>query len=66
MYIFENYDGGRWKELELIGRGTFGAVYKICKDEYGVESIAALKVIPIPHCRYCTHYNYRRPSVRTF
>jgi serine/threonine protein kinase len=47
--IVERYDGGKWEEAELIGKGAFSAVYKIRKVESGQESVAALKVMPIPH-----------------
>ena len=37
-----------WKTVRLIGRGSFGAVYEIERDNYGHKEKAALKVISIP------------------
>ncbi len=39
-----------WETVRLIGRGSFGNVYEIEKnDDFGTLSKAALKVITIPH-----------------
>lgn len=37
-----------WKTEELIGRGSFGSVYKIKKEKHGIVSYAAVKIIEIP------------------
>lgn len=37
-----------WKTEELLGKGTFGEVYKAKKEVYGNVSYAAIKVIEIP------------------
>ncbi|MCL2165512.1 MAG: serine/threonine protein kinase, partial [Oscillospiraceae bacterium] len=37
-----------WRVTGQIGEGSFGKVYKIVREEYGVTSYAALKVISIP------------------
>jgi serine/threonine protein kinase/GMP synthase-like glutamine amidotransferase len=37
-----------WKVTEQIGQGAFGKVYKVVREEYGVTSYAAVKVISIP------------------
>lgn len=37
-----------WKVESLIGKGSFGSVYKISKEEYGVTSYSALKVLSVP------------------
>lgn len=37
-----------WEKVELLGEGSFGKVYKIRREEYGVVNEAALKVITIP------------------
>lgn len=37
-----------WEIVRLIGRGSFGAVYEIERDNYGHKEKAALKVISIP------------------
>jgi len=37
-----------WKVVEQLGEGSFGTVYKIIREEHGVASTAAMKVIPIP------------------
>lgn len=36
-----------WKADSIIGRGTFGEVYRACKIEYGHVSEAAVKIIHI-------------------
>ena len=36
-----------WKVVEKLGEGSFGAVYKCCKTEHGVEVYSAVKVITI-------------------
>ena len=37
-----------WKVIEQIGEGSFGKVYKVMREEYGVIDYAAVKVISIP------------------
>ena len=37
-----------WETVRLIGRGSFGAVYEIERDNYGHKEKAALKVVTIP------------------
>ena len=37
-----------WQTVELVGKGTFGSVYKAKKEVYGNISYAAIKVIEIP------------------
>ncbi len=38
-----------WKFIKQIGRGSYGTVYEaVRRDEYGVESRAAIKVVSIP------------------
>ena len=37
-----------WQEVEKIGEGSFGKVYKIMRDSHGVTTYAALKLISIP------------------
>ena len=39
-----------WETVRLIGRGSFGEVYEIKRDEYGHTEKAALKLISIPKC----------------
>lgn len=39
---------GEWYLTELIGRGTFGTVYKAEKTEYGNTYLSAIKHISIP------------------
>ena len=39
---------GSWKIVRLIGEGTYGKVFEICRSEYGFEEKAALKIISIP------------------
>ena len=36
-----------WKVVGLLGRGTFGNVYKVVKTEYGHISEAAVKIIRV-------------------
>ena len=38
-----------WEIIEIIGRGSYGAVYKITRTQYGVTELAAMKVISIPN-----------------
>lgn len=37
-----------WETVRLIGRGSFGSVYEIERDIFGVKEKAALKIISIP------------------
>ena len=39
---------GEWEVLRLIGEGSYGHVYEIAKNAYGIEKRSALKVISIP------------------
>lgn len=38
----------KWEVIRTIGEGSFGKVYEICRNEYGIEEHSALKVISIP------------------
>lgn len=46
------YDIGRvwsdWRVVRLIGEGSFGKVYEIVRNNFGIEEHSALKVIQIP------------------
>ncbi|MCL2828253.1 MAG: protein kinase [Oscillospiraceae bacterium] len=37
-----------WQVVEQLGEGSFGKVYKVLREEHGVTSTAAVKVISIP------------------
>jgi len=37
-----------WEVVEQLGEGSFGKVYKVVREEHGVTSTAAVKVISIP------------------
>ena len=37
-----------WKVEKLLGRGAFGEVYQIVKEEFGTQMHAAVKIIRIP------------------
>ena len=37
-----------WRIEKLIGRGAYGSVYKAVREEHGLVSYAAIKIIPIP------------------
>ena len=37
-----------WESVKLLGEGSFGRVYEICREEFGYPQRAALKVITIP------------------
>ena len=37
-----------WKIVRCINRGSFGVVYEAVRTDHGVESKAAIKLIPIP------------------
>ena len=34
---------------DLLGAGSFGRVYRICRDDLGLQTVSALKVIRVPH-----------------
>lgn len=38
----------KWKIIRTIGEGSFGKVFEIERNEYGIEEHSALKVISIP------------------
>ena len=38
----------KWKIVRTIGEGSFGKVFEIARNEYGIEEHSALKVISIP------------------
>ena len=38
----------KWHTVELIGRGAFGEVYKVKREELGETFYSAVKVIRIP------------------
>ena len=38
----------KWDIVKTIGAGSFGKVYEIARNEYGIEEHSALKVISIP------------------
>lgn len=48
MYPIENI-WPNWRVVRLIGKGSFGRVYEIVRNYYGVEEHSALKVISIPN-----------------
>ena len=37
-----------WKVVKKVGEGSFGKVYKCVRDEYGINSVCAIKKISIP------------------
>lgn len=39
---------GHWEITEEIGQGTYGKVYIVEKNEYGVQTKSALKVLTVP------------------
>ena len=39
---------GSWHISNFLGRGSFGEVYEITREEYGTTYKAALKVISVP------------------
>ena len=44
----KNFFNDQWKEVELIGEGSFGKVYKAKKEEFGLATYCAIKQIEIP------------------
>ena len=46
MEVGSNWNG--WRVEEFIGEGSFGKVYRIVREEFGVTYDSALKVIRIP------------------
>ena len=41
----------QWKEVELIGEGSYGKVYKAKKEEFGIATYSAIKQIEIPQTK---------------
>ncbi|MBR0308395.1 MAG: serine/threonine protein kinase, partial [Mogibacterium sp.] len=39
---------GSWYLSRLIGKGSFGKVYEIVREEYGITYRSALKIITVP------------------
>ena len=37
-----------WTVVDEIGHGSYGKVYEICRDQYGIVERAAMKVISVP------------------
>ena len=44
----KTFFSGSWKEVELLGEGSYGRVYKAKKEEFGAVSYCAIKQIEIP------------------
>ena len=38
-----------WKIVRLIGEGSFGKVYEIERNQFGIEEHSAMKVVKIPN-----------------
>lgn len=47
MYDIKNV-WPKWEIIKTIGEGSFGKVFEIARNEYGIEEHSALKVISIP------------------
>ncbi|MBR0465077.1 MAG: protein kinase [Clostridia bacterium] len=37
-----------WRVVRRIGAGSYGSVYEVCREDGGVRSVSAIKVITIP------------------
>lgn len=37
-----------WKAVKKVGEGSYGKVYRCVRDEYGIRSVCAIKIISIP------------------
>lgn len=37
-----------WKAVKKVGEGSYGKVYRCVRDEYGIKSVCAIKIISIP------------------
>lgn len=37
-----------WKVVKKVGEGSYGKVYRCVRDEYGINSVCAIKIISIP------------------
>lgn len=37
-----------WRATDKVGEGSYGKVYRCVRNEYGIESVCAIKVISIP------------------
>ncbi|MEN8904764.1 MAG: serine/threonine protein kinase, partial [Clostridiales bacterium] len=40
---------GSWQIEELLGKGSFGSVYRVSKDVYGDKIYSVVKIISIPN-----------------
>lgn len=38
-----------WRATDKVGEGSYGKVYRCVRNEYGIESVCAIKVISIPN-----------------
>ena len=47
----KTFFNGTWKEVKLIGEGSYGKVYKAKKEEFGAVTYSAIKQIEIPNDR---------------
>lgn len=41
----------KWEIIRTVGEGSFGKVFEISRNEYGIEEHSALKVISIPQSK---------------
>ncbi|MDR1642364.1 MAG: protein kinase [Clostridiales bacterium] len=48
MSLIDQYDQGRWQEIEALGEGSFGRVYKIMRKGDRTKQCFALKIISVP------------------
>lgn len=46
--IVQTFFKEQWKEVELIGEGSYGKVFKAKKEEFGIATYSAIKQIEIP------------------
>lgn len=38
----------QWKTVSVLGHGSYGSVYQVAKDDFGIRAYSAVKVIHVP------------------
>ena len=60
----------QWHAVDVLGKGSYGSVYRIEKNDYGIVTSSALKVVSIPHdeeeTRELESSGMDEESIRTF
>ena len=37
-----------WRAVEKVGEGSYGKVYRCVREEFGIQSVCAIKAISLP------------------